>query len=288
MTITPPECAGEWVTSCGCPQNHNYCWPEPNRACCAALQTDDTTPPERVALVQSALRIAVQILHGLSGRQFGVCEVTVRPCRDDCVRRVPAGVVWVTPDLVDGTWTNVLCGSCTSGCRCTAVSELKLPGRVEYVSEVRIDGAVVPAGEYRVDNAKLLVAQGSRVWPLCQDLSAPAGSADTWSVTYGRGTPVPEAGSWASGLLACEIVKACSSGEDGSCQLPANLKAISREGVTMDLEQIDLSALGNNGRTGIPEVDLWLSVVNPYKVTGRARAYSPDVPRQRETTWPCP
>lgn len=284
------DCPAEWVNDCGCVRSHNYCWPRPDTSCCTALQLPDDADPEGepALALERILRISVSILHGLSGRQFGLCPVTVRPCRDTCTQAVPAGAAWVTPDLVDGKWLNIACGSCAGSCSCSSVCELVLPGRVESIDEVMVDGAVVAPANYRVDNHRFLVAQGDYCWPTCQDMSAPAGSEGTWSVTYLRGRPVPAAGTWAAGLLACELVKACTPGMSGECALPANVKSVTREGVAIDFEQVRVALEGNKGRTGIPEVDLWLQTVNPYGVTGRARAYSPDRPPMRTTTWPCP
>jgi len=131
---------------------------------------------------------------------------------------------------------------------------------------------------------------GVECWPTCQDMSLPPTEPNTFEVTYLRGKPVPEYGLWAAGLLACELIKACASpGEDCLCRLPANVQSVVREGVSIDLEAFRLGGAGDPlfGRTGIPEVDLWLSTVNPNRLTSRARAYSPDKRPPRRTTWPC-
>lgn len=433
------DCPAEWVNDCGCPSSHNYCWPRPDTSCCDALQVDPVAEPERFAAIERVLRISVSILHGLTGRQFGLCPVTVRPCRTGCSQKVPPGAAWMTPDIVDGKWLNVACGSCTDGCSCEAMCEFPLPGRVEQIVEVTVDGVVQDPDTYRVDNHRFLVrndvaiatdtAQTTTVstnlfdaasaictpseplgvqgwdptgavpppycftadpsfgqlltlpggcnqftltvapgdqtplevlgdgllfaypggatltaaapftvsqwrgnvrqrirlisgasvsmdaggvfavmppgvyvfevcyqsrtfggsglcWPKCQDMSLPLGQVGTFGVTYRRGRPVPTAGSWSAGLLACELAKACGAAP-GVCDLPANVKSVTREGVAIDFEQVNLAIEGNKGRTGIPEVDLWIQTVNPYGVTGRARAYSPDVKPMRTTTWPC-
>lgn len=432
------ECPAEWVNDCGCIKSHNYCWPRPNTDCCAGLQSDD---PAQQAVIERTLRIAVSILHGLTGRQFGLCPVTVRPCRRSCSDGHSgywSGAGW-TPVLDGGVWYNQPCGRCgPSGCSCSELCEVDLPGPVADVLQVRLDGLVLNPAEYRVDNARKLVrttfgplvldewidmgggvavatqsdipangvswsggavvtngqvslpAQagpfllnfslpgrmqqrvrfrlepyaeltlpagwtveqiqtpgadssvfqvsptevrggqfggwvvvtgtgqspqfllpsgpngigeergGAAVeyvsylddhrggcWPTCQNMAAPTTEPGTFEVTYRRGRPVPEAGLWAAGLLACELVKACTVGQSCNCELPANIKSVTREGVAIDFEQVNVAVIGNKGRTGIPEVDLWIQTVNPYGVTGRARAYSPDRPPMRTTTWPC-
>jgi hypothetical protein len=40
------------------------------------------------------------------------------------------------------------------------------------------------------------------------------------------------------------------------------------------------------GLTGIPEADMWLLAVNPFRQRSPSRVYSPDYRRPRVTTWP--
>lgn len=289
MSVPAFECPAEWTNECGCPDSHNYCWPEPIVTCCDELQVTPTTPPEQLALIEMSKRLAVELLHSFSGQQFGLCRRIVRPCRDECVQ--PVGAVWsngqLQPTLVGGVWFNEACGSCRSGCSCTEVCEVTFPGRIERIIEIRIDGTVVDPLDYRVDNYRKLVAQGAFCWPTCQDMTAPAGEPGTWTVEYLVGTPVPEGGRWAAGLLACEFVKACSPGGGGTCELPDGVQRIVREGITLEVVD-DIASEFDWGKTGISRVDRWLSSVNPHKITRRAMAFSPDRPAMRRTTWPCP
>jgi hypothetical protein len=289
VSIPVLECPGEWSNDCGCPEAHNYCWPRPSTECCTDLAIDDTTPPERVLLIERMLRYAVEVVHGFSGRQFGMCPRTYRPCRDRC--QETAGGRLLEPYILDGEWFNAPCQICVTDCSCTQICEVTLPGPVQRVLEVRIDGQVVDPADYRVDNKRKLVAQNGLCWPVCQDMTLPAGQVGTWTVTVLRGKPVPEMGLFVAGLLACELVKACTPATAGECRLPANVKSVVREGVSLDLEPFVVGGTDGNpafGRTGIPEVDLWLTMVNPNKTTTRSRAYSPDRRRPRRTTWPCP
>jgi hypothetical protein len=287
------ECPSEWTNDCGCPDAHNSCWPEPIVGCCPELQVDETTAPEQVAIIEQSKRIAVQLLHAYTGRQFGLCPRIVRPCRDACTQ--PVGTEWVEgqlrPTLYSGVWINDRCGKCgPTGCSCTTVSEVTLPGPVYAIVEITLDGVVLSPLDYRVDNRRKLVAQGTFTWPTCQDMTKPAGEVGTWTVEYQRGMPVPEAGRWAAGLLACELVKACDPATAGECRIPENARSIVREGVTLDLEPFVLGGVDGSGfgKTGIPEVDMWIASVNPYKLKSRSRVYSPDRPAPRRTTWPCP
>lgn len=292
-------CPSEWTNLCGCPESHNYCWPEPLVDCCPELLIDETTPPETAAIINQAKRVAVQVLHSFSGRQFGLCLRTVRPCRDDCRDNGSVPVAWVDgqlrPTLEGGVWYNRgACGTCgPSGCGCSALCEVTLPGPVQEIVEVKLNGIVIDPSEYRVDNYSKLVhltTDNNACWPKCQDLSKPDSADNTFSVKYRVGKPVPEGGRWAAGKLACELAKACLPGT-GDCLLPDNVKTISREGVTMELGPFIIGGADGKiefGRTGVPEVDMWLMAVNPHKVRSRSRVYSPDRPRVREQTWPCP
>jgi hypothetical protein len=249
------------------------------------------TPEDEVLRIERVLHISVEILWAMSGRKFGLCPVTVRPCRDSC--QPASSINWggvLNPLLLDGRWYNERCGKCTTSCSCTELCEVTLPGPVERILEVRIDGILLGADNYRVDNRRKLVAMGDVCWPTCQDLSKPAGQAGTWSVTYQRGEPVPAAGRWAAGLLACQLMLACEPASVGDCALPGNLQRIAREGIEMDLAPLTIGGEDGSvsfGKTGIPEVDLWLAAYNPGGHRGRSRVYSPDRPRPRSTTWPC-
>jgi hypothetical protein len=273
---------GTWSEECGCPEHHvPSCWPVPLVSCCDDLTITPQTPPERVAVIERSMRMAVELLHALSGRQFGLCPRTVRPCRDACQDTVDA--VWVDgqlrPMLMGGQWYNDPCGTCKTDCSCTEICEVTLPGPVERIIRVRLDGAEVEPLDYRVDNHRKLVALNGLCWPTCQDMNASPLEGGSFEVTYLRGKPVPETARYMAGLVACELVVACTPSA-GDCKLPDNVTSVVRQGVELDLSPL---ILGTGGRTGIPEVDLWLKTVNPTGTYTRSRVYSPDrkLPRRR-------
>lgn len=122
-------------------------------SCCDALNNAEET------IAQKCIDSAAEILWALSGRQFGCCELTVRPCRtDDCD---PCGngngTPWV-PVKEGGEWINVRCNTCKGGCSCSEICDLYLPGPVCEITEVMIDGRVLPPTAYRVDNGNKLTA----------------------------------------------------------------------------------------------------------------------------------
>ena len=71
----------------------------------------------------------------------------------------------------------------------------------------------------------------------------------------------------AARVLTSELVKACTS--DTTCRIPTGAVSLTRRGVSYDLTQAD-------GKTGLTEVDLWLSSVNPKGRARKARIVSPD------------
>lgn len=255
-------------------------------SCCDTLNGADDD------VAQRCVNTAAEVLYALSGRQFGLCELTVRPCRIGCCSPCNGGAApfwnsswggfpWV-PVLAGGQWTNVSCGRCGDDCSCTRVCETILPGPIDSVTEVKIDGEVVDAGTYRVDNRQQLVRIGDDCWPICQDMSQPDTEDGTWSVTYLRGKPLPASGANALGVFACELCKACIG--DKTCALPDRVTSITRQGVTFQMP--DPYDFIQNGRTGVYAVDLWLQAINPKMRVRQAGVYSPDFPEGRVTTWP--
>src|SRR4051812_16110973 len=94
------------MESCSWPVDYGEAGP------CNALQT---IPATGVALVEEA---AVEYLWRWTGQQFGQCEATIRPCRQECWggRSTYGGNVDgrspFYPELVGGRWLNIWCGSC--------------------------------------------------------------------------------------------------------------------------------------------------------------------------------
>lgn len=225
-------------------------------------------------------QMAVSYLWNWTGKNYGVCTHTVRPCRQDCMDGVSSwngsgpytgvGTPW-TPVIVDGLWFNVGCGVCGDRCGCDGHAPLRLPGPVADVQAVIEDGAVLDPATYRVDNNTLLVRTDGRAWSPCG-----------LEITYGIGVAVPEGGQVAAGVLANELAKAACG--DKSCGLPQRVQTITRQGVSIAM--LDAFDDIDKGHTGIWLIDSWIASVTRAPL--RARVLSPDVPRQspRRTTWP--
>lgn len=232
---------------------------------------------------ETALALASSFLWAATGRQYGVCPVTVRPNQ-------PGGteVVYQTfpvapgqsglgvpggPFLFGGRWFNAGCVSACCGDQACAVV---LRGPVASVEEVLVGEDVIPASAYRVDvsgGAYLLVRTDGDCWPACQNFRAEPGEAGAFEVTYGQGRPLPVALAVATAMLACEYTKALAG---GPCKLPAKMTRLSRQGVEVELEPPS----PDDGKTGIREVDDVIASLNPGRLTRPPVVLSLDLPEQ--------
>lgn len=92
-------------------------------------------------------------------------------------------------------------------------------------------------------------------------------------VNYSYGSSPPNNVMQAIDALCAEMQKA----EDGQpCRLPERVTSVTRQGMSWTL--LDPQDFLNEGRTGLPEVDLVLSVYNPGKARARARVFTPGQP----------
>lgn len=260
------------------------CDPWPVELCCEIPEGMEQAEVDRWTAVAS------QILWALSGRRWGPCPVTVRPCRKSCMESGPLNIInwgtagpWIPYIGVDGQWRNASVCGCKSDCSCGELCEVYLPGPVHDIVSVNIDGEDLPAGSYRVDAPGMLVRTDGECWPDCQDMGAEAGAEGTFTVTYRWGLPLDDAATAAVSELVCHFLKGCVPGGCG-CKINRNLTRVTRQG--MDMEMPDPTLIYAEGRTGLPLVDLWLATVNPYRLTSPSRVYSPDFRRPRVTTWP--
>lgn len=234
-----------------------------------------------------ALSIAVSIMWAATGRRFGPCEITIRPCQSgevaDGYRAYP--VWWGSgseagpmPFLFGGEWFNS-CG-CGSGCCCKANCEIVLPGPVASVEQVIVRGEVLDVAEYRVDVAQgvyYLVKTSAGCWPTCQDFNEPGDGDNGFQVTYTRGTLVPDSVLGAAAILACELAKSIVG---ALCALPQRLQSLTRQGVTAEfvVNELDLDVF----QTGIAIVDMVIRAQNPGRRVQAPMLFSPDAPTTRD------
>lgn len=257
-------------------------WPADFTDCADIEEIEGSGDPEVY------IEMATEFLWNWTGRQFGLCEISVRPCRQDCSQRVSTfgsflrGSAPWQPVIINGAWYNLECGSCGNKCGCRDVESLKLPGPIHSIQSITIDGEVLPSGNYRVDNHKYVIRLDGGVWPTCQNMDAAVGEADTWEITYTRGVPVPVGGQVSAGLLASELAKMLCG--DTTCKLPTRFQNITRQGVSIGAVLDTFEGL-DEGRTGLWVVDSWIASI--MKAPKPSRVLSPDLrPKGQRQTWP--
>lgn len=254
-------------------------WPV-DRSCLPDLPPLDDPPADgqqaaydaALASRNAAEDVAVAVLWALSGRQFGVCETTIRPCPegDDWSYRFESpgsgyfgyggyggGVVLLGWDGAD--FVNLGCG-CMGRCKLSGPRMIHLPGPVyppddDHPFTVTIADGVLDPSEWSLEGDRLY--RKTRRWP-SQHLGRPLGERETWSVDYWRGITPPAGSAKMVGRLAAEFYAACT---DGKCRLPRNVVSTVRQGVSV---QFDPSKIYADGKTGLPEVDMWLAAINPH------------------------
>lgn len=226
-----------------------------------------------------ALGFATFVVWAATGRRYGLCPVTVRPCKPTqeplylAFPVQPSWGLWVSSgaSLADAV---APVGCCAGACACNDQS-IVLPGPVGAVTAVTIDGVVLDPAAYRLYGSRLIRQDGD-AWPTTQNLAAPAGDDSTWSVAYTRGEVIPPAVLAAAGVYACEVARSRGS---GNCFLPNRVQSVTRQGV--NIEFVDQADYLEKGRTGVAEVDQILALDNPGGLRARPRVVSPDLPTYR-------
>jgi hypothetical protein len=225
---------------------------------------------------------ASELLWAASGRQYGSCQVTLRPCSRRCFEQ-PYGGWWWRPDAwsngwpygpTHGGWINAVCGTCGSGCSCTSADELVLPVAAQSITEVSIDGTPLPASGYAFYNGDILVRTDGERWPFCQDWTATSGPG-VFEITAVFGRPVPAIATLAMGEVLPEVLRACI-GEP--CLLPSGtVSQVTRQGVTKTLvDPTRLKAEGMSGLEALPLVARFIEFANPGRVIVPAKIWNPD------------
>lgn len=264
-------------------------WPDNASLCCEEWSTFSPS------LQAQAMDYAKTIIWAATGRQFGLCEMTVRPCGRLCRNWNSDGFYWDglgtwTPYIWNGDWHNCWCGSNGPGgcCTCDPDCQVYLPAPVHSIVSVQVDGVSLPVtgldGSYNyfvLEQQWLIRTDTEACWPLCADQNLTPGSSAAFEVTYLRGKAVPTALANAVGLLACEYAKGCLG---QPCRLPSRISSVSRQGVSVSM--VSIEEVLKQGLTGLWEVDQLIMHYNPYGLKGRTRFYSPDLPEGRQITYP--
>lgn len=225
---------------------------------------------------QVASAAAILFMWAATGRRYGIRTMSIQPHNprspEPLYRTYPVsdpfGYALAGPGLA---WLSGVGAGCSHRC------EVELPGPVVDIVEVRVDGVPVDA-VYEIQNGRLLVRTDGLCWPTCQTYGA---AVPGFEVDYHAGRRVPDEVQRAAELLACEYASDCAGGE---CRLPARLRSITRQGVSVDMEEVDVEELGKL-RTGIKAVDDIIAADNPYGLTEPRQIVSPDDPPARTVTW---
>lgn len=234
------------------------------------------------AVTGDAVAAASEVLYHLTAQRFGVCSVTLRPCRRTCAGGFPFHEWWQygtypQPYWYAGTWYNLACGTCGDNCSCVGLDETVLPGPLHNVTEVKIDGVVLTKNvDYRVDDYRKVVRIDGELWPFCQNLRLADTEVGTWSITAEYGEPVPTIGQLAVGELGLEFTKYLLCGD---CALPNGVIDLSRQGVSMTIGRI--SELFNSGLVNLRMCDLFIQTANPNHAKARSYVYDLDNPQPR-------
>lgn len=255
-----------------------FTWPIDRSSFPALPATDAENYAEALAVQNGAEDLAVQILWALSGRQFGINTVTVRPCRKERSFGTGTGGWRRGYDYGDYSygegglvtsyvlswegemgWVNLPCGCIGGQCRVSGPRLIHLAGPAQTIDNVTINGAELDPSLYSLEGNSLFRIGG--IWPF-QDLSKPTGEFGTWSVTYEKGIPVPDGVAQLTGQLTLEMLNAVTA--PSKCRLPRNVVAVTRNGVSYQV--YDPTTFYAAGKTGMPEIDLWLMGVNPNHI----------------------
>lgn len=255
-------------------------WEVPDPVCCDCWNAADP------AMKAQAILWASSLMYAKTGRQFGLCEITVRPCMKSACNSSGSwlwagwsGSLW-TPYIWNGQWFNCFCGGI---CSCEPRCQVQLAGPVAEIVEVTIGGDIVDPSTYRVDDNQWLVREGGLCWPQCANFDNPSGGEDVWEVTYLRGREIPADVLAATAVMACEYVKFCAG--DSSCRLSSRVTALVRQDVSMQF--VSPEVMLRLGLTGISIVDEIISAYNPAGLKYQPRVFSQATnPWPRQQTWP--
>lgn len=243
---------------------------------------DGWTPPTGVsdATLARCVSASSDLMFERSGRQFpGICIDQVRP--SGVCGGMPIVVYPFGGSLYElgGFDSPTFPGRHSHLVNPESPFELSLGSYpIRSVQEVRIDGEALDSDRWVVmDYSKLRRVDGI-AWPCCNFI---VGDVARIEVDFTFGQAPPDSGVLASNVLAKELAKAM--GGEG-CALDRRVQSINREGITMTIPGLVDSL--KDGKTGIPEVDLFLWAHNPAGLQKRARIIIPGAASTRRRTFP--
>lgn len=208
-----------------------------------------------------ALEFASYVLWALSGRIYGPVR-TVIEAYD--TRQTLASGAKPYPVFLNGRPYNTSACSKCSCVGCGVYHRTRLRGYpVRSILDVWVNGCLLSRHDYALLDMSVLGL-----------MSADVCNAQCMVVRYAYGSGVPAGGKNAVVKLAEQLLEA---GRGGECSLPERVTSVSRQGMSWTL--LDPQDFLSQGRTGIYEIDLLLSSLNPARALARPRVFSPDLER---------
>jgi hypothetical protein len=218
------------------------------------LTNADTVEPAG-EFTTEAVASASLILHKLSGERYsGVNTVT------EVYGTGHYATYNIQPVVIDGQIRHLPLS--------TGQRELRLRhAPVRSVESIKLNGVVMDPSMYSLRNNAYIVREHSVPWVV--DV--------LWEleVSYTYGVPIPAAGRNAAIRLANELIWAKTNSRE--CTLPERVTSITRQGESLTM--LDPLNFLKEGRTGVYEIDLFLSVINPNKAKKKSKVFSVDKPR---------
>jgi hypothetical protein len=214
-----------------------------------------------------ALEFASFVLWSLSGRMYTPVQVTQESY--DTTQTLAWGAQ-VYPLFMDGVpYNTTACGNCACQ-NCGVFHRTRLRGYpVRRILGVAADGRIISPSECVILDYSVL---GLTSLDSC--------NVRCLTVEYEYGTGVPAGGKNAVAKLAEELLR---NARGEPCRLPERVTSFSRQGVSYTM--LDPQDFLDKGRTGIYEIDLLLSTLNPSRALKRARVFSPDIRRAETHTY---
>jgi hypothetical protein len=216
----------------------------------------DAEDPDKLDNVRLA---AQELLWAMSGRRYGLCTVTEGyrlPCTSPCY------VPWAD-DFGPGVEYRL---GFDQRRRCCAITLHQQP--VRGIVDVTVFGDVLSPDDYYLGRG--ILYRIGECFPCDDECDVPP-----VQVTYSYGIDPPVLAKLALGELACEMLRALDGAD---CRLPSNAISVTRQGVTVDLG--DLQTLFEQNRLGLPICDEFLRMTNPDKLRQRSQVFSPDTARR--------
>lgn len=213
-----------------------------------ANDTIDPTGPH----TDWAIRSASWILYKLTAEKYtGLKSATESYSLD------AAGSLQFSPHLVGGEMYNLPTGMATFG-----NTRLRLRHQpVRIIEDVSLGNQLLSPDQYELRNNSFIVRKDKLPWIMFPQQEI--------SVSYKYGTPPPSAGRRAAIRLANELI--WFESDDSNCSLPERVASINRQGVQYTM--LDPQDFIDRGKTGIYEIDMFITSANPRGALKKPQVY---------------